>query len=363
MRAKVVLAVGIGLAVMVSGVGTASAAKWAPSTSSGKVNVCFTAQGFDQVAMREAAISAAVWNSVSTNLDVRFQNCQRGDNIIPMQPAQLADRVYGETRWVEDNRGHIRRIGVTYDTNKAISWAQRLGRNGNAGQYYAFVWRQLTCHEMGHALGLPHNEDRNSCLQASIGHPAAGPAGSDAYNLLRKYGGTTKRASQTQSNTGNSGYTSSNKNNNGYNNNDRYVATGQNRTSTSNNNNKNTGSSYSNQNTSNNTGNKNTGNSSNTGTDPTDMEDPCEEPTTSNNNSNNRTSQPSGITVKPTGNSTNNNGNGSSTKKPTVTTNDVDTDSTSTDDMGPKHDGEWTEDEIMALIKAYVDKKFAEMNK
>lgn len=193
MRAKAFVAMGTGVAVIALTAGSAYAAVWGKSES-GRAEVCFTQTGFDAVAKQQAEVEAANWNAVSTNLDVSFEDCSDAANVIPMKLGNLATDVYGETKWLENRQGEFVSANITFDDGQAGDWAQQLAelrRTGESTQEAA-VWRQLLCHEMGHALGLAHSSAKDSCMQTVVSVPFEKPGAGDVAQLRKLYGGAAK---------------------------------------------------------------------------------------------------------------------------------------------------------------------------
>jgi hypothetical protein len=190
MRGRVVVAAGIAVAVFGMSVGTAAAAQWKKSAS-GAAEVCFTGEGFDAVALEQAASAAAQWNVVSTNLDVTFGDCSAGANVVPMTVGlRKGDSQFGETEWVE-SEGQFVSAEITFNEEGITDWAGSIENvvDGNALQQ---AWLQLFCHEMGHALGLPHVTAKDSCMQTEVGTPFTKPGAGDIATLLEFYGGSAK---------------------------------------------------------------------------------------------------------------------------------------------------------------------------
>jgi hypothetical protein len=211
MRSRVLLAAGTTVAVLAMSVGTAAAAQW-KKNETGMVEVCFTAgSGFDATAIAEAKAAAADWNAVSTNLNVTYGDCVPGANEVPMDVGlRLGAGQFGETRWLETAQGEFVSAEIQYDEAGAAEWAttlvSQLGEDAHAN-----VWRQMMCHEMGHALGLPHVTATDSCMQTLVTLPNLKPGAGDKATLIGYYGGTAKTGTgaTSSSSTSSSSTTSS----------------------------------------------------------------------------------------------------------------------------------------------------------
>jgi hypothetical protein len=193
MRGRVVVAAGIAVAVFGMSVGTAAAAQWKKNPS-GLAEVCFTGEGFDAVAEEQAGIAAAQWNAVSTNLNVTYGDCVPGANEVPMSVGlRIGANQFGETTWTEIN-GEFVGAEIKYDEEGIASWASKVD-NVVDGDTLQLAWLQLFCHEMGHALGLPHVTAADSCMQTEVSTPFTKPGAGDISLLRQFYGGSAKPAS------------------------------------------------------------------------------------------------------------------------------------------------------------------------
>lgn len=160
----------------------ASAEYWLPNQS-GIVSVCFQAQGLDDTATQAATMSADQWNRVTPYLNVTAGNCNEDtQHVVILKPGTLDGTT--ELGVTESTGAPVRTASsITYDVAKIEgAFAGQLGGALNA-------WLLLTCHEMGHALGLPHNPDPDSCMQTKIAKPVTQPGQVDRLLLQVLYGG------------------------------------------------------------------------------------------------------------------------------------------------------------------------------
>lgn len=87
-----------------------------------------------------------------------------------------ANDVAAWTEWKIDEAGHFTAVRVTINS----AYAAFRGADPGFAEY-------VLCHELGHALGLAHDDDEPGCLSPT--NPLPAPAPSDFADLARLYDG------------------------------------------------------------------------------------------------------------------------------------------------------------------------------
>lgn len=183
--------VGISTLVFVSG--NVFADRWAArggSSSGGAASVCFLADGLDPVAVQQAELAALTWNLATTALNVGFGQCDSDSDTVTLANGSLDSGVLGNAKWATSG-GTIVSARILFDDSQIAMWS--------GGSSMEDAWRGVTCHEMGHALGLAgHSEDPDSCMQTGKSTPTLTPAESDMEMIRSLYGGEAKQGSVPQ---------------------------------------------------------------------------------------------------------------------------------------------------------------------
>ena len=124
---------------------------------------------------RAEAEAVEAWNAANPHLRLAFRvgtpgACRSEASTIGVCVRDLGRRRYQGVTYVGTSGGHITDAHVEFD-DRAFSDAQKTS---------------LACHELGHAIGMPHSPRRSSCL-SSRGY-APRPDGRDAAMLTAAYG-------------------------------------------------------------------------------------------------------------------------------------------------------------------------------
>lgn len=171
---KVRLMAGMVAAILTIAVTTSQAMAaivWAQPGADGVVDVCFVSPDLPSEIVPEAEEAASIWNEATSSLDVSMSSCSSSAEVVQMDVEPLGGGVIGRFAF----NGSSGRI--TLDGNQLDS----LGIDG---------WRKTICHEMGHALGLNHVADADSCMKQ--GNANTLPEQNDFDRLLDFYGGSPK---------------------------------------------------------------------------------------------------------------------------------------------------------------------------
>lgn len=112
------------------------------------------------------------WNGTGKIHIVMTDRCAPGRGCIHVRLREM--RYLGVSTLYRDGRGHLSAVEVALSSTRRMSASKRLS---------------VTCHEIGHALGLGHREASQSCLVNSSRFPPR-PDEHDRAELASVYGHT-----------------------------------------------------------------------------------------------------------------------------------------------------------------------------
>lgn len=100
--------------------------------------------------------------------------CPKRVACINVDGGTLQEPDAGWTTWRTHIDGTLSQANITFDTRYA---------------YTRGIWarRTVTCHELGHAIGLPHREQATSCMYPRVEPASPSPDETDRVELLRAY--------------------------------------------------------------------------------------------------------------------------------------------------------------------------------